>query len=279
MAVWCTCYQVGGIAATALAAWSLRFGFRAVFYVPAAVLAAVGVLVLALLKAGPSAPDVEDARARSASDVEAERAARRAALRSPILWSFGASYFAIKLIRYSLLFWLPYYLADSLGYAEGQAGYTSVAFEVGGTIGVIGIGFFTHRFQSLSRAALSAVTLVGLTLALVLYTRIAPLGVAANALGLALIGFCLFGPDSVISGAAAQDAGGPLAAATAAGLVNGVGSVGAIIQGWLNGWVSRTYGWQAVFTTLIVLAFLGALALIPAALHERTKPLQNTSPP
>src|ERR1035438_10301403 len=42
MGVWATCYQVGGIAATAFAAWLLgHYGWRAAYFGPAAVLAAV----------------------------------------------------------------------------------------------------------------------------------------------------------------------------------------------------------------------------------------------
>jgi sugar phosphate permease len=96
-----------------------------------------------------------------------------------------------------------------------------------------------------------------------LYTKVAPLGTAANVVGLALIGFCLFGPDSLLSGAVAQDAGGRHAAATATGLVNGVGSLGAILQGALNAWVSRAYGWHAVFFSFVTFSLLGALALVP----------------
>ena len=266
MAFWSTCYQLGGIVATALAAWSLRFGFRWVFFLPALVLAATGCVMLAFLKPGPSAVAMERA---SDEEREAQRAATRAALRNPVLWCFGVSYFAIKLIRYSLLFWAPYYLSDELGYRDADAGYLSAAFEVGGTAGVIGIGLITHRMMHVSRALLSAGTLVGLALALVLYTYIAPFGPVANVVGLAVIGACLFGPDSVISGAAAQDAGGPRAAATAAGLVNGIGSVGAILQGGLNAWVSLVYGSQTVFYVLIVLAFVSAAALVPAGMRER----------
>jgi sugar phosphate permease len=193
---------------------------------------------------------------------EAEfRAARRKALRSRVLLSYGASYFGIKLIRYSLLFWLPYYLSDALAYPEGTAGYLSTAFEIGGVFGVIGAGLLTHRLRHLSRSKVSATILVGL--ALVLYTKVAPFGATANVVALALVGALLFGPDSLLSGAAAQDAGGPLAAATATGLVNGIGSVGAILQGALNAWVSQAFGWHAVFVVLIGLAFASAAALIP----------------
>jgi len=263
MAVWCTCYQVGGLAATAGASYLLRFGWQWAFFAPAVAMTVVGFAVLGLLAPGPgSAPDAMSMP--PPADVDRRRAAVRAALRSPVLYSFGVSYFAIKLIRYSLLFWLPYYLSDSLAYPPDRAGYLSLAFEVGGIVGVVVIGLVTHRLQHVSRPALASATLVFLAFALVAYSYVAAWGVAANALGLAAIGFCLFGPDSLVSGAAAQDAGGPDAAATATGLVNGVGSVGAVLQGFLNAWVSRAYGWNAVFYVFVGCAFMAAIALVPA---------------
>jgi sugar phosphate permease len=269
MALWATCYQFGGIGAAVGAAYLLRFGWRAAFFVPALMLAAIGALVLSTLAPGPGAPERGPSGEVRADDA-LRRAAIRATLRSPLLWCFGLSYFAIKLIRYSFLFWLPYYLADSLGYAPDRAGYLSTAFEVGGVFGVVGAGLFSDRFRGVSRSLLSAVMLVGLTGMLVLYTQVAALGPWANVAGLTLVGVCLYGPDSLLSGAAAQDAGGEYAAATATGLVNGIGSVGAILQGALNAWVSEKYGWHAVFVVLIVLAGMGALVLVPTFKQDRT---------
>jgi sugar phosphate permease len=259
MAIWSTCYQFGGIAATAGAAWLLSFGWRATFFGPAATLGVVGLGVFALLPRGPQTVSSEG----PAHDEAIRGAAIRKALRSPLLWSFGASYFAIKLIRYSLLFWLPYYLSDELSYENGAAGYLSTAFELGGVVGVLAAGYVTHRIRRVPRSVLCSIMLIGLAGALLLYTHLAPLGPLVNALGLALVGAFLFGPDSILAGAAAQDAGGPLAAATATGLVNGIGSVGAILQGALNAWVSRAFGWHAVFVALVALAFAAAVALVP----------------
>jgi sugar phosphate permease len=264
MALFSTSYQFGGIAATAVAAFLLSFGWRATFFVPAVSLALCGCGVLALLRPGPEAPDERlPPGAGPPEDLALRREAVRAALRSPVLLAFGSSYFAIKLIRYSLLFWLPYYLSTELGYKEGSAGYLSTAFEVGGIVGVVLAGYATDRWRRVPRPVFCALLLVGLTGALFFYTRLAPLGAVPNALGLALVGALLFGPDSILSGAAAQDAGGPLAAATATGLVNAVGSLGAILQGPLNAWVSRAFGWQAVFLVLVALAFAAAIALVP----------------
>jgi sugar phosphate permease len=264
MAVWCTCYQVGGLAATAGASYLLRFGWQWAFFAPALAMSVVALAVLGLLAPGPSGAPDRRSMPPTPGDLERRQRAVRAALRSPVLYAYGVSYFAIKLIRYSLLFWLPYYLSDALAYAPDRAGYLSLAFEVGGILGVVGIGLLTDRMRHLSRPALASATLVLLAFALVAYAQVATWGVVANALGLAAIGFCLFGPDSLVSGAAAQDAGGPDAAATATGLVNGVGSVGAVLQGALNAWVSRAFGWGAVFYVFVGCAFMAAIALVPA---------------
>ena len=265
MAFWSTCYQVGGLAATFLATRLLvTYGWRSAFTVPAVIIAIVGVLVLVLLKPGPRPVRLaHSASEQDASDAEERRRARRAVLRSPLLWCYGGSYFCIKLIRYSLLFWLPYYLSDDLGYDAGLAGYVSTAFEAGGIVGVVVIGIASDRLRRYARSALAAVVLVALAVVLLLQARLAGLGVAANVLGLALVGACLFGPDSLISGAASQDAGGPYAAATATGFVNGIGSIGAILQGIVTVRVSRAFGWDALFAVFVGLAIVAAAALVP----------------
>jgi sugar phosphate permease len=269
MAFWSTCYQVGGVAANALAGYLLvRHGWRSVFLWPAAILAVVGVLVLLALPTRAAEPNGEASEngVRGSLSVERERvrAAQRAVLRDRALWSYGASYFFIKFIRYALLFWLPYYLSTTLSYAADVAANVASAFEIGGVVGVIVIGTLSDRLLFLSRAALSALTLLGLAAALLAYVRLSMLGVTANALGLALIGGLLFGPDALLSGAAAQDAGGVRAAASAAGFVNGVGSIGAAVEGLAVPAISAHFGWKALFPVLMVLALGSSLALIPA---------------
>lgn len=271
MGVWSTCYQIGGIAATALATWLLvHYGWRAAFYVPALAIAGVGLLVFALLRQGPHAAPQSASASRSPSSAEADddsarrKQERRRVLRSPVLFSYGASYFCIKLIRYSLLFWLPYYLHTSLGYTEERAGYLSTAFEIGGAVGAVGLGFLSDRWRAVSRSVLAASSLAGLAAALALYGYVGGNGVVTNAAVMALVGALLFGPDALLSGAAAQDAGGPYAAATAVGMVNGIGSLGALLQGAVTVGVRDRFGWNALFYVFGGLALTGAICLTPA---------------
>jgi sugar phosphate permease len=266
MGVWATCYQVGGIAATAFAASMLaRGGWRAAYFGAGAVIAVVGLMVLALVPsrraeaATPSSPGA----ATPPEEAERDRVARRAVALSATVWWYGASYFFIKLIRYSLLFWLPFYLETVLRYAPAEAGYFSTSFEVGGVAGTIALGALSDRLPRAPRSLVCSVSLVGLALALFVYTRVGGLGHATNFVAMALVGALLYGPDSLLSGAAAQDLGGPRAAALAIGMINGLGSVGAVSQEFITRTVSRVSGWNAVFYVLLVSAVAAALLLTP----------------
>jgi sugar phosphate permease len=253
MGVWSTCYQVGGVAATALATWLLtHFGWRAAFRVPAVWLAAVGVAVLLLLAN----------RATPASTKAAEVPSKRGLLANPVVYAYGACYFCLKLIRYSLLFWLPYYLHTSVGFGDERSGYLSTSFEIGGVAGSIGLGYVSDRFR-LARSAAAMASLLGLACALLLYARMGPSSALGHFAAMTLIGALLFGPDALLSGAAAQEAGGPHAAATAVGIVNGLGSIGALLQGALTIGVQQVFGWNALFYVFFGLALLAAACLVP----------------
>ncbi|HMY20224.1 MAG TPA: MFS transporter [Polyangium sp.] len=268
MGLWATCYQVGGIVATWFATLMLGFwGWRASFWGPAVVVALVGILVFLFLKPGPGAnlaKPVSGGETPNSIEIEQKRKIERSrVLKSPTIWCYGASYFGMKLIRYSLLFWLPFYLTTALAYSKTTAGYMSISFEVGGVLGTIGMGALSDRNRGISRSVLAAVWLVLLAGAIFLYAQIGATNLVVNFAVMALVGALLFGPDSLISGAAAQDAGGPYAAATAAGLVNGIGSIGAILQEYVTRGVSQRYGWDKLFYVFVVLAVFSAICLVP----------------
>ncbi|MBS2020774.1 MAG: MFS transporter [Deltaproteobacteria bacterium] len=277
MGLWSTCFQVGPLVATALAAkLMVAYGWRAAFIVPSIVVGAVGMVILQLLRDKPNPSeelelhrleqeqaggDAKDVVVPPPADPETVKAARAAVLRNPMVWLLGLSYFGMKLIRYCIDFWQPYYLERALGYKGDTAAYMSTALQLGGIVGAIAIGAISDKWFPKRRGAVATVATIGLVVALALYTRFSATGLVVNVIALAFVGFCLFGPDALISGVAAQDLGGAHAAATVAGIINGCGSVGAIAQGFLVSEVSKRYGWEAVFTTLIGLAAISATGL------------------
>lgn len=265
MGMWSTCYQIGGLAAGLAVTFLLtHYGWRSAFFVPAIMIAVVGVLVLMFL------PTRETQKRSAAVEVlgEIPNAAPAdgsyfALVRSPVLWSLGAAYFCLKLIRYSLLFWLPYYLDKQLHYSKSQAGYQSVSFEVGGVLGAVAIGYISDKYFPGRRRLIAAVMTAALAAALLLYIQISPISMVLNFAGMALVGFCLFGPDTIICGAAAQDLGGKHNVAKAAGFINGIGSVGAVFQGVVTTSVTKSsYGWNGLLYLFVAMAIVSSIALL-----------------
>ena len=267
MGLWCTSYQVGGIVATWFCTLLLgHYGWRSAFLGPAVCIALVGAVVFLTLRPGPYAVPSLPAASRPKNEDGG-----REVFRNATLWSYGIAYFFIKLIRYSVLFWLPYYLHTALGRNETDAGYLSISFEVGGVLGAVSIGLLSDRLAHVARSIVAAAGLIGLSVALLIYARLAPSSAILQFCLMSLIGALLFGPDSLVSAAAAQDAGGPGAAARATGFVNGVGSLGALLQGYVTVGIRRSFGWSGVFYVFVGFALLSAAALAPT-FRRRTRP-------
>jgi sugar phosphate permease len=262
MGFWATCYQFGSFVANPIAVAFIgvtALGWRNAFFGPAIIVAAIGVTVYLLLPDKQVATD-EEARARFHEEVRRER---RRVLTTPVVWALGASYFFMKLIRYVLLFWLPYFMKTALGYDAVLAGVAPLAFEAGGLLGAITCGFVSDRLFRGRRIVVGVLSLVLLAAAMPFYAWMAPQGVAANIFALSLVGFFLFGPDTLLSATAAQDVGGPAAAATAGGVINGLGSIGPILGSSVTAWLSVALGWTGLFAWLGAGALIGAFVLLP----------------
>jgi sugar phosphate permease len=257
MGRWATCYQVGGFVATPLAGFvAAHYGWRSAMFVPAAFLALVGVVVLVSLPSPAVAPALG-----SASEPVAR--AQLGVLKNGALWLYGTSYFFIKLVRYALMLWLPYYLTLVEGYGVERSAYVASAFDAGGVAGVILIGRLADRTQRFSKPALSALWIMLLVPVLFIYSRVGAGSVLVDVMVLALLGALLFGPDSLLSGAAAQDLGGSAAPAMAVGFVNGLGSCGSVLQGLVIPPLAKHFGWTAMFPVLAVFALGAVVALLP----------------
>ena len=70
-----------------------------------------------------------------------------------------------------------------------------------------------------------------------------------------------FGPDALMSGAAAMDIGNQRGAATAAGLINGMGSCGQLISPLLVAYVADHFGWDSMFYLFVVFAIISGTLL------------------
>ncbi|CAF3344332.1 unnamed protein product [Rotaria socialis] len=60
-------------------------------------------------------------------------------------------------------------------------------------------------------------------------------------------------------------------------IIAGLGSIGTFLEGPVIGWIVAQYGWSAMFTCMILLSIVGAIASFRAARYQRMIKLSSTS--
>lgn len=275
MAWWTTNYVLGGFLATILAAWLLRnpvLGIETplmrVFLLPSLLLAGIaGAFLLLARNRPPHAPEEVPGEGVPVSRAMGE------ALRRPVVWVTGAAAFLLKVMRYSFLYWLPLYMVERMRYAEDEAGYASSVFELVGFVGALAAGYASDKLFGARRFPVACLMLLGLAAACLAQPSLAASGWWGNVAGIALIGMMLYGPDTLMQGAASQDAGTPESAATAAGLICGIASAGQLVSPYITALLATRYGWDALFQ-FFVLVSLAAAALTALQWRYRAQVIQ-----
>jgi sugar phosphate permease len=273
LGVWSTCYNLGSFVSTSFAAYMLgRAGWRWSFFGAALVLLAIWALVLllhpnrpesvGLPPLGEEAGEADSAGALKgrATPASSREAAAGLGWTADIVISIvimGVIYFTIKFLRYALWSWAPFFLRKNFGLAGDQAGYLSTAFELGGFIGVIASGVASDKLFHGRRAFLCFAMLAMMTLSFILMATLGAASVFFFTLSMGLAGFMLFGPDSLLSGVGAIDVGSRRGALAAAGIINGMGSIGPIFQEEIIGWMYQA-SHQQIFPILVMLVGMAA---------------------
>jgi sugar phosphate permease len=225
-------------------------------------------LVAPLFWAGArDAPESADSDLGSTKPTEAVASTSwsdfKALLVNPSLWLIGAAYFFLELCRYALMFWLPYYMVRQLHFGLQSAGYLSSLYELIGVGGAVFAGYVSDRLTQSRRAPVAATMLILLAVLMLFQPVFAHGGLIGMGIAISLAGFLSYGPDTLLSGAAAQDVGEARAAATASGLIDGIGHLGSLASPYLVVLASERYGWNCVFLIFAGTALLAGIVLLP----------------
>jgi len=247
MGVWSTNYLVGNIIVKSIGGYLLgAYGWRWSFWGCTLLSFAIWWLLFFWQRNRPQdvglAPIVEEqaTESRAVQASQAERVTLRQYVRlagNPLVLAMGASYFCIKFLRYALDSWLPAFL-NIQGLDVARASYYSSVFDYAGAGGAILAGWALNRWFKGNWAAVCACMATGV---IVGYAAVIQFGgnPIAVAFWFGLVGFMLYGPDTLICGAASVQVAGEVNAVAVAGLVNGMGSIGSVVQEEVIGWLVR----------------------------------------
>eukprot|EP00249_Psilotum_nudum_P017943 c26563_g1_i2 orf=580-2346(-) len=192
---------------------------------------------------------------------------------------FAFCLFFSKLVAYTFLYWLPFYIRHTViqGYclSDKTAGNMSTIFDVGGVVGGILAG---HLSDTMNARAVTAASYMYVAIpVLYLYRAYGSASLWINLILLFMAGFFVNGPYALITTAVSADLGthsslkgNSRALATVTAIIDGTGSVGAALGPLITGFISED-GWNSVFTMLMVSAFVSGLLLTRLVIAEVTE--------
>ena len=283
MGWWATNYTIGGLIGAPIAGLAAAYflDWRYAFFIPALILLVILVLFYFFQVNKPQdvgLPSIEDYHRESAKSDEqvevvnenkqesAEEGSWEMTLtviKNPMVLLLGAMYFFLKPTRYAILFWGPLFISDTLGTGMVESAFVNGAFFLAGPLSVLAGGYASDKLFGSRRMPYAAISMLLLTVLLFFFNDFASIHSMAVSTGiLFLAGFLIYGPDSLVSATAAVDFGTSKGASTASGIINGMGSIGAIVGGTIPGFFKATWGWNGVFIALSISVFIAALLMI-----------------
>lgn len=194
----------------------------------------------------------------------------------PGVIEYSLCLFFAKLVSYTFLFWLPFYIENTnIGgrvYGPTTAADLSTLFDVGGILGGILAGFISDKTDCSGITVVSMLVLGGPML--FVYRFFANANLHTNIFLMMLTGLFVNGPYALITTAVSANLGthpclqgNTKAMATVTAIIDGTGSMGAALGPLLTGIISPT-GWDNVFYMLITADVLAAILLSRQVLFE-----------
>jgi len=284
LGIWATCYQVGSLVATSFAAYMLgHYGWRWSFFGASMIMLVIWSAVLLLHPNRPEdvgLPPLQDEDDEEEQSEKTETETKVKKGRESLGWSkevvytvvlMGIVYFGIKFLRYALWSWAPYFLQNNFNQAGDDAGYLSTAFDIAGFIGVIFAGFVSDRLFKGKRSFLSFLMLFLMAMSFIFMYTMGSTSLLYFTISMAMTGFMLYGPDSLISGVGAIDVGTKKGALVAAGIINGTGSIGPIFQEEIIGWLYEKYDHNLIPIFILFMVVSLITAFVTFLLWMRSK--------
>jgi len=259
----------GYFLALTVGGWILAFfPWYWVFLVPSMLLAVMFVVDLVLVKDKPSQAGFTDFDTGDATSKDADKDKPvnfgylvRRVFSNPVILTIIAAEFCTGFVRQGVLLWFVAFLKEVHHIEHGATLYyvASNGIAVGGILGGLLCGFLSDRVFGSRRPPVAFIFYIGQIIALVWLGQ-----TASPAMAALLIPFTcmwIFGVHGMLSATSAMDFGGTKAAASVAGICDGVQYIASGLTGFALGGALDTYGWSMWTWMIIPFSVVGALLM------------------
>jgi OPA family glycerol-3-phosphate transporter-like MFS transporter len=240
-----------------------------VFLVPAAAIGTMAVIDIFLVqdtpaKAGFPDFDTDDATAHDPDrdqPIDWHHLATRV-FTNPVILTLAVAEFCTGFVRQGLMLWFVPFLKEVHDVAAGSVLFSvaTIGVTVGGILGGLLCGWMSDRLFQSRRPPVAFIFYLAQIASLFVLGRAAAPGLAAF-----MIGFTctwIFGVHGMLSGTASMDFGGTKAAATVAGMLDGVQYLASGLTGFLLGHFLDRLGWGAWTFMIMPFSAIGAMLML-----------------
>ncbi len=275
MGIWSTNFTIGSVLSGLAMGWILgRYHWSACFFAGAWILGAIWIQFYFLQRNKPEdvgLPPVDDPRtaADESKDIGPAPPLTRDAWIN--IFIVGGFYFCAKFVRYAVWSWSAYFLHENYKLDHDAANYYAIVFDLCGLPGIFLTGWISDKYFGSRRGGVALGMMIGMCVACALLVQFGGASVTTFVVLLGAVGFTLFGPDALLSGAGAVDIGGRHHATFVTGIIATCGAVGPVIQEVVIGRMYDSKGGDLgpVFVMLFAGAALGTLFCLALVLRNR----------
>ena len=241
--------SAGYFLAITIGGWILaHFAWYMVFLVPAvamAIMAAVDYFLVRDLpsQAGYADFDTGDASSGDETPIDLSYLFKKV-FSHPVIVTIAFAEFCTGFVRQGLLLYFTEFLKEVHNIAPGTWLFTwaGTGITIGGIMGGLACGFLSDKCFQSRRPPVAFIFYLGQVFTLLALGFARSPWAAAFLIGLSCM--FIFGVHGMLSGTASMDFGGKKAAASAAGMLDGIQYIASGLTGFGLGWILKTYGWD-----------------------------------
>jgi len=252
-------FFIGGILVTILP-------WQGGFFVPSMIVGVMACLTYKFVQNGPEdcgfdALDVQDASSGDKDAVGLKYVFKKV-FTSPVTLTIAAAEFCTGFVRHGFEQWFPRYMieAQKLSLESGVFQKGAAAVVIAGILGALFAGTISDWVFKSRRTPVAFVGYVIQIISLAIVWR-AP-GVTWVIIAFIANSFAISIVHSMLSGTASMDFGGKKAAATAAGLFDGMQYIGGSVVGIGMGYLLDKFGWGVWGPSMIGFSVIGAILML-----------------
>ena len=259
--------QMGRLAIFAIAPLLVTYlPWQWVFFTPALFVAIMAGLTWRFVHNSPEdvnlpCLDVQDASSGDTEAVSLKYVAKKV-FTNPVAIMIALAEFCTGVVRHGFEQWFPRYMQEAQGLALNSPVFAKGALAVvaAGVVGAFTAGYLSDLFFKNRRPPVAFLGYATQVICLLVIWKCTNINLVIGAF--VLNSFAISIVHSMLSGTASMDFGGKRAAATAAGLFDGMQYVGGSFVGIGMGWLLEKFGWSAWGPSMVGFAVVGGIIML-----------------